>query len=74
MFWIFLDGFAFLQLTITHPDTHARTVAAVFGHFFFWLMLMLVFSSGIILYSSLFRSREIAFLLTVPRNGAGISP
>ena len=29
-------------------------------------MLMLVFSSGVILYGSLFRSREIAFLLTIP--------
>ena len=66
MFWMFLDGFWFLQSTITHAETHARTVGAVFGTFFAALMLMLVFSSGIILYGSLFRSREIAFLLTIP--------
>ncbi len=38
----------------------------MFGTFFAALMLMLVFSSGMILYGSLFRSREIAFLLTIP--------
>ena len=74
MFWIFLDGFRIPAIDDHAPRTHAQTVAAVFGHFFFWLMLMLVFSSGIILYGSLFRSREIAFLLTFPANGAGISP
>ena len=66
MFWMFADGFAFLQSAIAQPETHARTVGAVFGTFFAALMLMLMFSSGIILYGSLFRSREIAFLLTIP--------
>ncbi|MBU4272524.1 MAG: hypothetical protein KKA28_11745 [Planctomycetes bacterium] len=66
MFWMFADGFWFLESTITQPDTHARAVGGVFGAFFAALMLMLVFSSGIILYGSLFRSREITFLLTIP--------
>ncbi|MBN1394720.1 MAG: hypothetical protein JW959_06825 [Pirellulales bacterium] len=66
MFWMFADGFWFLKTTITQPDTHALAVGGVFSAFFFALMLMLVFSSGIILYGSLFRSREIAFLLTIP--------
>ena len=41
-------------------------VGGLFSAFFFALMLMLAFSSGVILYGSLFRSREIAFLLTTP--------
>ena len=66
MFWMFTDGFWFLESMITQPDTHAQAVGGVFGAFFAALMLMLIFSSGIILYGSLFRSREIAFLLTIP--------
>jgi ABC-2 type transport system permease protein len=66
MFWMFHDGFEFLQLQVTVPHVHEQAVAFVFGHFFFWLMVMLMFSSGIILYSSLFRSREMALLLTLP--------
>jgi ABC-2 type transport system permease protein len=66
MFWMFDDGFTFLRSIIPDRDTHARTVSAVFGTFFAALMVMLVFSSGIILYGSLFRSREMAFLLTTP--------
>jgi ABC-2 type transport system permease protein len=66
MFWMFWDCFAFLQLTITDHATHRQVIGFLFGAFFFILMAMLVFSSGIILYSSLFRSREIAYLLTTP--------
>ncbi len=66
MFWMFLDGFGFLNTIIPDRDTHARTVSAVFGTFFAALMVMLVFSSGIILYGSLFCSKETAFLLTTP--------
>ncbi len=63
---MFADGFRFLQTTITHSEIHTRTVGAVFGAFFAALMLMLVFSSGVILYGSLFCSKEAAFLLTIP--------
>jgi ABC-2 type transport system permease protein len=66
MFWMFADGFTFLQSTISNAETHARTVGSLFGQFFFWLMPMLAFSAGIILYGGLFRSREAAFLLTTP--------
>jgi len=66
LFWMFADGFRFLQSAIPHPETHARTVGAVLGTFFAALLLMLVFSSGIILYGSLFRSPEITLLLTMP--------
>lgn len=66
LFWLFLDGFRFLELMIVTPDLHDRTVQAVFGMFFVTLMVMLIFSSGVLLYSSLFRTREVPFLLTLP--------
>ncbi len=31
MFWMFADGFSFLQATISNADTHARTVGSLFG-------------------------------------------
>ena len=39
---------------------------AIFNMFFFALFLMLIFSSGVILYGSLFRGGEVAYLLTMP--------
>ena len=66
MFWMFFLGFHWLQDTVSQADLQARMIGAVFGTFFAALMLMLIFSSGIILYSSLYCSREAAFLLTIP--------
>ncbi len=66
MFWMFADGFFFLDSAIPHAETHDRCVGAIFGAFFAALMMMLIFSSGIILFSSLYCTREIAFLLTIP--------
>jgi ABC-2 type transport system permease protein len=66
MFWMFYCGFGQLQAAISQPETHSNMVRAMFGTFFAALMLMLIFSSGIILYSSLFCSAEAAFLLTTP--------
>jgi len=45
---------------------HEDLVPDIFNAFFFALFLMLIFSSGVILYGSLFRSGEVAFLLTLP--------
>ncbi len=66
MFWMFADGFWFLDSAIPHAETHDRCIGAIFGAFFAALMMMLIFSSGIILFSSLYCTREIAFLLTIP--------
>lgn len=65
LFFLMREGFLFLKTTIPQP-THDQIVHAVFGTFFAALLLMLLFSSGLILYSSLFRSREVALLLTFP--------
>ncbi len=66
LFWLALDGFQFIRHGIGHTPTHDQTVRAVFGTFFGALIVMLVFSSGIILYGSLFQSRETAYLLSLP--------
>jgi ABC-2 type transport system permease protein len=63
---MFLNGFAFLRTAIPHPETHDEMVHGIFGMFFAALMVMLAFSAGIIMYGSLFRSPETAFLLTIP--------
>jgi len=66
LFWLFADGFQFLETAIPSRDLHDRTIRAVFGMFFAALWVMLVFSSAIILYSSLFRAGDTALLLTMP--------
>lgn len=72
LFYLFLDGFRFLELMIMSPELHDRTVQAVFGMFFVALMIMLVFSSGVILYGSLFRARDLPLLLTLPARPARV--
>ncbi len=66
LYLLFVDGFELLNTGIRDPVTYSQTVRAVFGMFFAALMVMLVFSSAIILYGALFRSREVAYLLTIP--------
>ncbi len=66
LFWLALDGFRFVRHGISHAPTYDLTIRAVFGMFFGSLMLMLIFSSGIILYGSLFQSHEAAYLLCQP--------
>ncbi|MGQ9576260.1 MAG: putative ABC transporter permease subunit [Thermoguttaceae bacterium] len=66
LFWLFCDAFQFLKTAIPSPDLHDETVQIIFGTFFVTLMVMLVFSAAIILYGSLFRARDTAFLLTLP--------
>jgi ABC-2 type transport system permease protein len=66
LFRLFGAGFEFLDTTIDHRVTHAQTVQAVYNVFFASLMLMLVLSSGIILYGGLYCSAEAEFLLTTP--------
>jgi ABC-2 type transport system permease protein len=66
LFWLFFDAFRFLQHSITSPSILDQTVRATFGVFFVSLMVMLVFSAGIVLYGGLYRTREVRFLLTLP--------
>jgi ABC-2 type transport system permease protein len=62
LFVLFYHGFMFLS----SPSIHTNVIEPLYNAFFLALMLMLVFSSGIILYNALFNSTEAAFLMTTP--------
>jgi ABC-2 type transport system permease protein len=63
LFGLFFEGFQFLGNFV---KLSAEVVEHLFGVFFLSLLVMLVFSTGIILYNSLFAAKESAFLLTTP--------
>jgi len=66
LFGIFYEAFHFLE------DLHADVIPMLFNAFFLSLMVMLVFSSGILLYSGLYTSREARLLLTLPSTADAI--
>ena len=63
LFVLFLGGFQFIGLYVDLGNT---LVEYFFSMFFLSLLIMLFFSTGIIVYTTLFHSREAAFLLTTP--------
>ncbi|HQU42454.1 MAG TPA: hypothetical protein PK867_06560 [Pirellulales bacterium] len=66
LFELFVEGFQFLSVMIPDRVTHDDTARAVFSIFFASLTLMLVVSTGIIIYGGLFRSAEVQFLFSLP--------
>ena len=68
LFLLFYAGFQFIVVNIAPAGApyHAQTVRFVFHLFFASLNVMLVFSSGIILYTGLYKSPETEHLLTLP--------
>src|SRR3954466_10507775 len=68
LFLLFYAGFQFIVVNIAPAGApyHAQTVRLVFHLFFASLNLMLVFLSGIILYTGLYKSPEADHLLTLP--------
>jgi ABC-2 type transport system permease protein len=64
LFFLFFGGFQFLKSFI--HTLAGEFVEFIFGMFFLSLLVMLIFSAGIILYSGLYQSREVAYLLTTP--------
>ena len=65
--YLFYHAFGFLQTTIgSDSSLQFQTVRAVFNVFFAALMGMLIVSSGIILYGSLYCTPESSFLHTLP--------
>ena len=64
LFMLFSQAFVFLQTALPHTATRAMTVQAIYNVFFLALTVMLLISSAIILYGALYRSEEVAFLLT----------
>ena len=65
LFWLFADGFAFLGSLIP-TSYYDKTVSGIFGLFYLSLLVMLVLSSALILYGSLFRAPDVALLFTLP--------
>ncbi len=65
VFAISWGGFLFLQSTVNVPMT-GEIVGVLLDLLFLSLAVLLVFSSGLILYSSLFASPETTFLLSSP--------
>lgn len=64
LFGFFFEGFTFLKTFI--PNLSGDFVEIIFSMFFLSLLVMLIFSAGIILYSGLFQSRESTYLLATP--------
>ena len=65
LFWaalygLFIEGFSFLDAL------HAEVISLLFNAFFSSLMVMLVFSTGILVYSGMYCSTEARLLLTLP--------
>jgi len=72
LFWLFAQGFQFHESVLEHEGVRAQTVQAIYNVFFSALLAMLTFSSGLILYTSLYRSPEALFLLTTPASAGRI--
>ncbi len=66
MFWLAVDAFYFLKTTIPDPVAFGGTVRSIFAVFFAGLLLMLTFSSAVLLHGFLFRASDLTFLLTAP--------
>ena len=64
LFFLFFGGFQFLKSFV--PNLAGEFVEYIFSMFFLSLLIMLIFSTGIILYTGLFQSREATYLLTTP--------
>ena len=60
LYGLFLEAFTFLSAL------HADVVSLLFNAFFSSLMVMLVFSTGILLYGGMYCSAEARLLLTLP--------
>ncbi|GAC1473992.1 MAG: hypothetical protein NVSMB9_23560 [Isosphaeraceae bacterium] len=63
LFALFLEGFQFIAVYVDLVNT---IVESIFSMFFLSLLVMLFFSTGILTYTGLFQSREVAYLLTTP--------
>ena len=67
LFALFYFGFGFLRTYLGPTGSiYDQIIEATYTVFFASLSVMLVFSSGIILYSGLYRSAETSHLLTLP--------
>ena len=66
LFSIFVLGLQFIREVVEDVGLYQRTLGALLGTFFASIMMMLVFSTGIILYSTLYDSKDADWFLTLP--------
>ena len=66
LFTLFVEAFTFLRSAIGDEAMFFRTVEIILATFFASLMTMLVFSTGIILYSGLYDAPDSVLLLASP--------
>jgi ABC-2 type transport system permease protein len=66
LFALFFEGFRFVRMGLVHTGLRTQLVHVMFNIFFLTLTVMLLFSSAIIVYGSLYRSEEVRQLLTRP--------
>ena len=65
-FCLFYESFIFID------SMHAEVMSLLFNTFFSALMLMMIFSTAILMYGGLYRSEESKFLLTCPLRAEAI--
>lgn len=63
LYWLFYKAFSYLQQFYVLAS---QLTVVIFALFFFALLIMLTFSNGIIIFSSLFRSQQTSYLLHKP--------
>lgn len=66
LFRLFEEGFAFFSSAIRTRELLDAVTHSVFTHLFFALMIMLVFSSSVMLYGSMYRGADLALLFSLP--------
>ena len=66
VFFLFYDAFNFID------SMHAEVMSLLFNTFFSALMVMMIFSTAILMYGGLYRSGESSFLLTCPLRAEAI--
>lgn len=65
IFWVALFGLFFEAFTFI-DSMHTEVISLLFNSFFSALMVMMVFSTGILMYGGLYASEEAKLLLTCP--------
>lgn len=73
LFFLFFEGFLFIERGLVHTGIRTQLIHAVFNVFFLALTVMLFFSSAIITYGSIYRGDEVPFLLSQPIRGERIA-
>jgi ABC-2 type transport system permease protein len=66
LYLLFREGFAFLA------SIHANVAPLLFNTFFSTLLMLVLFSTGILAYAGLYTSREAKLLLTLPARPAAV--